>query len=166
MKIENSKLRQAQINEAVMRMQKLGLEAACVRSFKQSQQVWYSTPKKVLGILGGALFIPAESTPEKAYIEAAVDMLLKFDPQALPYHAVVNKATFGTGGVFQLCNLLYVSSHSEDWECERPHLGHIEGEPSLVCQLQCWAYNVTDAALSDFGTCTFQPKMGGVIRIA
>ena len=165
MKIENSELRQAQIKEAVERMQKLSLQAACVRSFKQSQQVWYSTPQKVLGLLGGALFIPTENAPEKAYIEAAVKALLEVDPQALPYHAAVSKASFGTGDVFQLCNLLYVSSHPEDWGYERPHFGYIEGEPAQVCQFQCWAYNVTDAELSDFGTCTFKPVMGGIIRI-
>lgn len=165
MKIQNSELRQAQIKEAVERMQKIGLQAACVRDFKNSQKVWYSTPMKVLGLLGGALFIPTENAPEKAYIEAAVEALLEVDPQALPYHAAVSKASFGTGDVFQMCNLLYVSSHPEDWGYERPHFGHIEGEPAQVCQLYCWAYNVTDAELSDFGTCTFKPMMGGIIRI-
>ena len=165
MKIQSSELRQAQVNEAVERMQNIGLQAACVRDFKQSQKVWYSTPWKALGILGGALFIPTENAPEKAYIEAAVKALLDVDPQALPYHAAVDRASFGDGDVFQICNLLYVSGHTEDWGYERPKFGHIEGEPAQVCQLYCWAYNVSAPEMSDFGTCTFKPTMGGIVRI-
>lgn len=166
MNIQNSEMRQAQIREAVERMRKIGLQGKCIQAFKQSQQVWYSAPAKFLGLVGGALYMQTEKAPEKGFIEAATEELHRMDPGALVYHATVNKATFGSGDVFQLCHLLYVSSHPEDWGVERPRFGYIEGEPAQVCQVYVWAYNVTDSELSDFGTCTFKPSMGGLIRIA
>lgn len=166
MKIQNSELRQAQIQEAVERMQKIGLQDKCIQAFRRSQQVWYSTPAKFFDLTGGALYIPTDDAPETRYIEEATKALLQIDPFALVYHAAVNKAYFGEArDLFQLCNILYVSSHREDWGVERPHFGYIQGEPAQVCQLYAWAYNVTNSEMSDFGTCTFKPAMGGLVRI-
>ncbi len=165
-KIPFSELRQAQIAEAVERMRKIGLQGKCIQAFRQSQQVWFSAPAKFFGMTGGALYIPTPNAEENAFIEAATEALHRVDPEALVYHAAVNKATFGSGDVFQLCHLLYVSRYREDWGVERPHFGYIDGESAQVCQVYCWAYNVTDAEMSDFGTCTFKPSMGGIVRIA
>lgn len=70
---------------------------------------------------------------------------------ALVYHVIHNYTQFG-----ELLSFLYVSQHTEEWECDRHDLK--EGYPIV------YVANLTDEICSEFGHIGIQPCVGGVIR--
>lgn len=70
----------------------------------------------------------------------------------LVYHVIHNYTQFG-----ELLSFLYVSQHTEEWECDRHDL---EEDYPFV-----YVANLTDEICSEFGSIEIRPCVGGVIRI-
>lgn len=92
-------------------------------------------------------------------IEKALEELRSIDPDAVAYHVVIGEIP-NVPERYMVCNVLFVSSHREDWPYERP----TELRKGTF-SVQCLAYNCTVPEFTDIGICQFTSNNIGLKRI-
>ena len=129
--------------EAVKRMESLGLMRNVIGDFKRSGKVYYSerTP------LGGILYW-LDNKPEWVQIVKDLEEQYGF----LCYHATHEVTEFG-----ELLDLLIVTKYEEDWETER-----LDIQDGYVFS---YVVNLSEPAFSEYGTIAVKQRAGGLVRV-
>ena len=133
--------------EAVWRMEKLGLMKKIIGEFKRSDTLYYSerTP------LGGILYW-MDNEPEWGKLVKKFEQ--EFD--ALVYHATHEYTEFG-----ELLDLLFIPDYTdadtEEWESDRRDM-----EDGYV---YAYVINLSEPMFSEFGTIVVKERAGGLVRV-
>ena len=128
--------------EAILRMKVMQLLPKIIKEFEKDNILYYSERMGVPGILYWI-----SNNPEW------VEYIKRFEDKynALVYHAELSHTEFG-----RLLTLFYVNNHQEEWAQDFEDL--IDG---YAC---CYVWNIDGDAFSEFGTITFKPANGGIMR--
>ena len=133
--------------EAIWRMEKLGLMKKIIGEFKKSGTLYYSerTP------LGGILYW-MDNEPEWGKLVKRFEQ----DYDSLVYHATHEHTEFG-----ELLDLLFVPNYedieSEEWENDRRDI-----EDGYV---YAYVINLSEPMFSEPGTIVVKPAAGGLVRV-
>lgn len=135
--------------EAIIRMIALGLDHKIINIFKDHD--------KVIGSAESYLTYLMTARTQTQLIQDAITELKSIDPDAVPYYYTLGRLRNGQD-TFLMCNVLFVSSHHEDWQYERPKA---RNEDTFT--IQCLAYNCGAPELSDIGVCMFRKSEAGTL---
>ena len=127
--------------EAIKRMQALGLFKPCIKAFTKYDEVQLSEPT-------GGLYEFADNEELNAKIKE-----FEADNDALVYHVIHTYTQFG-----ELYNFLFVGDYEEDWDID--DLGINNG------YVLAYVWNKSDEWMSEMGDIMVQGMIGGLIRIA
>lgn len=143
----NNELRARQIVEAQKRLDilvNMGLMQEVKNSFDNDGTVYYSFHNGILYWL-----------KEDNNCDNLVEIVKWFEKKynALVYHAIFNHLEFG-----DCLALLYISSHTKEWDFDRQDL--INRLPIVYVE------NMSDPDCSEFGSIEIKPYAGGLVRTA
>lgn len=136
--------REIKKEEAIKRMEALGLFAPCIKAFKNRDEVQLTEPT-------GGLY---EFSSNKE-LTAKVQEFEK-EHNALVYHVIHTPAMID-GEAMDMYNFLYVSDYQEEWEMDQ---NDIKEGYALV-----YVWNKTIDYFSEFGSIAVKEKFGGLVRI-
>ncbi len=125
-------------NEAIKRMEKLGLMKECIDAFKEGK-VWSSQEQ-------GALY---ELNEERMEIVRQFEN--GHDVPYLVYHVIISHAEFGT-----CFNMLFVSPYKDEWEMDDEDIHN--NTPLVMCK------NLDDPFCDDMGSIGVRAVNGGLVR--
>lgn len=126
--------------EAIKRMQALGLFKPCIKSFTKYDEVQLSEPT-------GGLYEFADNEELNAKIKE-----FEADNDALVYHVIHTYTQFG-----ELYNFLFVGDYEEDWEID--NIGINDG------YILAYVWNKSDDWMSEMGDIMVQERFGGIVRV-
>lgn len=149
-KNESIELKNKQKQEALTRMEMLGLDEVVIRDFARTGRLYYSERTPYCGVL-----FWLDQAPEW------MAMVQEFEENhdALVYHVTHEVTEFG-----DMLSLLYVSAHEDEWDMDYDDIDRIK--VTHVAYPIAYVINLTDPDLSEFGSIGVQQKGGGLIRIA
>lgn len=133
--------KEKQREEAVRRMQMMGLMSNVIKDFKQGRLNFSE------GV--GFLYWIDEST-ENELLKRVRDFEKEHD--AVVYHVIHNRTNFG-----ELYSFLYVSQYDEEWE--------YDDEDIKAGYAVAYVENINYPDCSEFGSISFQPANGGLMRV-
>lgn len=136
--------REIKKEEAIKRMEALGLFAPCIKAFKNRDEVQLTEPT-------GGLY---EFSADKELTVKVKEF--EKDYSALVYH-VIHSPIKIDGEFMDMYNFLYVSNYSGEWEMDN---SDIKDGYSLV-----YTWNKTIDYFSEFGSIAVKPMFGGLVRI-
>ena len=130
--------------EAVFRMQQLGIMPECIEAFENGK-LWESETNSIPGAMYEL------DGKEKALVR-------KFEQEynALVYHVIHTLCNIRNDN-HEMYSMLYVSNYPEEWEMDREML-----KDNIA---YAYVYNATDPDLSEIGSIAIQPVNGGLVRI-
>jgi len=131
--------------EAIKRMQALGLFKPCIKAFTKYDEVQLSEPT-------GGLY---EFSDDAELNEKVKEFEREHD--ALVYH-VVHSPIRIDGIVMDMYNFLYVSDYEEEYDMYNGDIA--DG------YVMAYVWNKSDDFLSEFGSIAVQERIGGLVRIA
>lgn len=131
--------REVMKEEAVKRMEKLGLHYNVIRDFSKKNSVLNKSEEY------GALYWLTEE--EKKMVEE-----VEKEYNIMVYHVIHHNAEFG-----ECYCMLYVSRYEDEWESENVLLND-----NIV---YAYVYNKDIEDFSEFGTIGIKPRFGGLIRV-
>lgn len=136
--------REIKKEEAIKRMEALGLFAPCVKAFKDRDEVQLTEPT-------GGLYEFSSNEDLTAKVQ-------EFEKKhnALVYHVIHTPAMID-GEAMDMYNFLYVSDYQEEWEMDQ---NDIKEGYALV-----YVWNKTIDYFSEFGSIAVKEKFGGLVRI-
>ena len=148
--IDNMTLKERQKQEAITRMEMLGLYEEVIRDFAQTGRLYYSERSPFCGVL-----FWLDEKPEW------MKLVREFEKEynAVVYHATSERTEFG-----DLLSLLYVSAQEDEWDMDYDDIDRMK--VTHVAYPMAYVINLTDPDLSEFGTIGVEQKGGGLIRIA
>ena len=133
--------REIKKEEAIKRMEALGLFVPCIKAFKDMDEVQLSEPT-------GGLY---EFSSNKE-LTAKVQEFEK-ENNALVYH-VIHTPTME----MDMYNFLYVSDYDEEWDMDRDDINN--------GYVLAYVWNTTVDYFSEFGSIAVQDRFGGLVRIS
>lgn len=147
-------LKEDQKEEALLRMRKWKLTENVMREFEN-------------GVLNCSILInirinSESETSKVGYVpklnwltDEELEIVRKFEAEygGLVYHIVKTHTDMGT-----MYSFLYVSKTTEEWEMDQEDI-----EDSVQV---CYVYNSTNPDFSEFGSCLFYQRFGGLLRIS
>lgn len=136
--------REIKKEEAIKRMEALGLFAPCIKAFKNRDEVQLTEPT-------GGLY---EFSSNKELTEKVQEF--EKEHNALVYHVIHTPAMID-GEAMDMYNFLYVSDYQEEWEMDQ---NDIKEGYALV-----YVWNKTIDYFSEFGSIAVKEKFGGLVRI-
>lgn len=133
--------RETKKQEALRRMEVLGLFKPCIKAFKTRDEVQLSE------MTGGLYEFSAE--------EELTAKVKEFEEEysALVYHVIHTYTQFG-----ELYAFLYVSDHEDEWEMDNDCI-----KDNYVLT---YVWNKDDEWCSEFGTIVVAQRFGGLVRVA
>lgn len=126
--------------EAIKRMEALGLFKPCIKAFAKYDEVQLTEPT-------GGLYEFSDNEELNAKIKEFEE---EYD--ALVYHVIHTYTQFG-----ELYNFLYVSDYEEEWEMD---ITDIEDNYAVA-----YVWNKSDDWMSEMGGIMVQEKFGGIVRV-
>ena len=126
--------------EAIKRMNILGLFKPCIKAFEKYDEVQLTEPT-------GGLYEFNDDAELKAKIK---EFETEYD--ALVYHVIHTYTQFG-----ELYNFLYVSDYKEEWEFDR---ADVEAGYAIA-----YVWNKTDEWMSEMGSIAIRELFGGLVRV-
>ena len=133
--------REERKQEAIKRMEALGLHKDCINAFKNNDEVWVSEWM-------GSLF---DMSQRKEMLNKIQELSDKYDLYV--YHVIYTPTSIGN-----MLSLLYVSETEEEWE--------LDWEDMQTDRVMCYVINLDDDMLSEFGSIMVKKCNGGLRRIA
>ena len=133
--------REIKKEEAIKRMEALGLFAPCVKAFKDRNEVQLTEPT-------GGLY---EFSSNKELTEKVHEF--EKEHNALVYH-VIHTPTIE----MDMYNFLYVSDYDEEWEMDN------EDIQDNYAMSYVWNKDCPDS--SEFGSIGIRQKFGGLVRVS
>lgn len=133
--------REIKKEEAIKRMEALGLFAPCIKAFKDMDEVQLSEPT-------GGLY---EFSSNKELTTKVQEF--EKEHNALVYH-VIHTPTME----MDMYNFLYVSDYDEEWDMDNADIG--DG------YVLAYVWNTTVDYFSEFGSIAVQDRFGGLVRIS
>jgi hypothetical protein len=126
--------------EAIKRMEVLGLFRPCIKAFQKDDEVQLTEPS-------GGIY-------EFNYDDELNARIEEFEDQhnALVYHVIHTYAQFG-----ELFNFLYISDYREEWEMD--NYGIKDG------YVMAYVWNKSDDYMSEIGEIAVRKLFGGLVRI-
>ena len=135
-------------NEAITRMQLMGLYKPMIKDFKDKGTLYYSERT----MLGGILYWISN---EPVWQEAIRNFEKNND--VLVYHATHEYTAIG-----EMLDLFYVNSEEEEWESFKEDIREKDhGNAFTTC---IHTVNLTYPELSEFGYACFREQAGGLVR--
>ena len=134
-------LKETKKQEAIKRMEVLGLFKPCIKSFTKYDEVQMSEQT-------GGLYEFSDDAELNTKIKEFEE-----EHDALVYHVIHTYTEFG-----ELYSFLYVSDNDEEWDMDREDLydGYIIA----------YVWNKTNDYLSEFGGIMVKERIGGLVRVA
>ena len=126
--------------EAIKRMNILGLFKPCIKAFEKYDEVQLTEPT-------GGLYEFNDDAELKAKIK---EFETEYD--ALVYHVIHTYTQFG-----ELYNFLYVSDYKEEWEFDR---ADVKAGYAIA-----YVWNKTDEWMSEMGSIAIRELFGGLVRV-
>lgn len=131
--------------EAIKRMEMLGLFKPCIKAFAKYDEVQLSEPTGGLYEFGDD-----EELNEKVKEFEA-------EHEALVYH-VIHTPLRIDGIPMDMYNFLYISEYPEEWEMD---MDDIKDGYAMA-----YVWNKSDDWMSEFGSIAVQERFGGLVRVA
>lgn len=133
-------LREKKKEEAIKRMNVLGLFKPCIKAFTKYDELQLTEPT-------GGLY----EFNDNAELNAKVK---EFEEEynALVYHVIHTYTQFG-----ELFNFLYVSDYEEEWEMDN---ADIEDGYAVA-----YVWNKSDDWMSEIGSIVVRERFGGLVRV-
>lgn len=131
--------------EAIKRMEALGLFKPCIKAFAKYDEVQLSEPT-------GGLY---EFSDDAELNEKVLEFEQEHD--ALVYN-VIHTPIRIDGIVMDMYNFLYVSDYEEEWDMDNDDIA--DG------YVMAYVWNKSDDFLSEFGSIAVQERIGGLVRVA
>lgn len=135
-------LKTAQKQEAIKRLKALGVMDDVLTAFVNDDIVYKS---EYLNRLFPAVLYHLDTTEQQIVSD------FEKEYEALVYHIQKVSTDFG-----DLYSLFYVSSHRPEWKADNDELA--DGYAFV------YVYNASYPELSEFGSISFEPAMGGIVR--
>lgn len=132
--------REIKKEEAIKRMQALGLFKPCIKSFTKYDEVQLSEPT-------GGLYEFSDDAELNAKVKEFEE-----ENNALVYHVIHTYTQFG-----ELYNFLFVGDYKEDWEID--DVGIKNG------YVLAYVWNKSDDWMSEMGDIMVQGRFGGIVRV-
>lgn len=132
--------RQKKIDEAVKRMEALGIYSDTIESFKKG---------KISQSINGFMYWIGEDT-ENDLAKRIADF--EAENNAVVYYVIASNTNFG-----MLYNLLFVGDNEEEWS--------FENEDIKDNYVFSYVINVDEPMFSEFGTIVIDQQYGGLVRI-
>ena len=132
--------REIKKEEAIKRMEALGLFAPCVKAFKDRNEVQLTEPT-------GGLYEFSSNEDLTAKVQE-----FENEHNALVYH-VIHTHTME----MDMYNFLFVSDYDDEWE--------MENEDIKYGYVFAYVWNTTVDYFSEFGSIAVQGRFGGLVRI-
>ena len=136
--------REIKKEEAIKRMEALGLFVPCIKAFKRDE-VQLSEPT-------GGLYEFSSNAELTAKVKE-----FENEYNALVYHVIHTPARID-GEVMDMYNFLYVSDYQEEWEMDNNDIK--DGYPLV------YVWNKTIDYFSEFGSIAVQGRFGGLVRVS
>jgi len=136
MKISREKKKE----EAIKRMNVLGLFKPCIKSFEKYDELQLTEPT-------GGLYEFNDNAELNAKVKEFEE---EYD--ALVYHVIHTYTQFG-----ELFNFLYVSDYEEEWEMDNADIA--EG------YVVAYVWNKSDDWMSEIGSIVVRERFGGLVRV-
>ena len=133
-------IREKKKEEAIKRMNILGLFKPCIKAFEKYDEVQLTEPT-------GGLYEFNDDAELKAKIK---EFETEYD--ALVYHVIHTYTQFG-----ELYNFLYVSDYKEEWEFDR---ADVKAGYAIA-----YVWNKTDEWMSEMGSIAIRELFGGLVRV-
>ena len=127
--------------EAIKRMEALGLHKDCINAFKNKNEVWVSEWM-------GTLF---DMSQRQKMLKQIEEISKKYN--LLVYHIIFTPTEIG-----DMLSLLYVSEEKDEWKLDWDDMKYNE--------VMCYVINLSDDILSEFGRIAYKKANGGLIRTA
>lgn len=133
-------LREKKKEEAIKRMNALGLFKPCIKAFDKYDELQLTEPT-------GGLY---EFNDDEELNAKVKEFEEEYD--ALVYHVIHTYTQFG-----ELFNFLYVSDYEEEWEIDN---ADIEDGYVVV-----YVWNKSDDWMSEIGSIVVRERFGGLVRV-
>ena len=131
--------------EAIKRMQGLGLFKPCIKAFDKYDEVQLSEPT-------GGLYEFSDNEELNAKVKE-----FEAEHDALVYH-VIHSPVRIDGAPMDMYNFLYVSDYEEEWVMDQDDIADN--------YVMAYVWNKTDDWLSEFGGISVQERFGGLTRVS
>lgn len=131
--------------EAIKRMQALGLFKPCIKAFAKYDEVQLSEPT-------GGLYEFSDDEELNAKVKE-----FEAEHEALVYHVIHTPVRID--GIFMdMYNFLYISEYPEEYEMDMDDIkdGYV----------MAYVWNKSDDWLSEFGSIAVQERFGGLVRLS
>ena len=132
--------REKKKEEAIKRMNALGLFKPCIKAFTKYDELQLTEPT-------GGLY---EFNDDEELNAKVKEFEEEYD--ALVYHVIHTYTQFG-----ELFNFLYVSDYEEEWEMDNADI-----EDGYVV---AYVWNKSDDFLSEIGSIVVRERFGGLVRV-
>ena len=132
--------REKKKEEAIKRMNALGLFKPCIKAFTKYDELQLTEPT-------GGLYEFNDNAELNAKVKEFEE---EYD--ALVYHVIHTYTQFG-----ELFNFLYVSDYEEEWEMDNADI-----EDGYVV---AYVWNKSDDFLSEIGSIVVRERFGGLVRV-
>ena len=133
-------LREKKKEEAIKRMNALGLFKPCIKAFTKYDELQLTEPT-------GGLYEFGDDEELNARVKEFEE---EYD--ALVYHVIHTYTQFG-----ELFNFLYVSDYEEEWEMDNADIA--EG------YAVAYVWNKSDDWMSEIGSIVVRERFGGLVRV-
>ena len=137
--------KETQKQEAIKRMEALGLFKPCIKAFAKYDEVQLSEPT-------GGLYEFSDDAELNAKVKE-----FEAEHEALVYHVIHSPIRFD-GIPMDMYNFLYISEYPEEWEMDNDDIQ--DG------YAMAYVWNKTDDWMSEFGSIAVQERFGGLVRVS